>query len=71
MQHRHEIEDSVPTGLEIIELGDVGGDRLTIELWDHAAHEPFQSAEEILLSDLRKAHESFFPNLMGGEITVA
>jgi phosphoribosylformylglycinamidine synthase len=68
---RWQLEDAVPAGLQILELGAVGGTSLRVELWDHRAEVPMQSAYEIPLDDLRRAHEGFFPALMGGELTVA
>ncbi len=70
-EERWQIEDSVPPGMRIIELGSVVGDRLRIELWDHAQGEPLQAAHEVSLDDLRRAHEGFFPELMGANAALA
>jgi phosphoribosylformylglycinamidine synthase II len=68
---RRALEGRVPPGLDFWDMGHVGGDALRIELWDQAAEEPMQSVYELALEDLRRAHEGFFPALMGGELTVA
>jgi phosphoribosylformylglycinamidine synthase len=43
-------------------LGQVGGDTVSFTNW---------SDVEVPLDELRRANEAFFPNLMGGELTVA
>ncbi|HYI49559.1 MAG TPA: phosphoribosylformylglycinamidine synthase subunit PurL [Allosphingosinicella sp.] len=67
-EQRHAIEDRVPAGLRICELGDVAGDRLRMELWDRSNENPLKSASEVPLADLRAAHEGFFPKLMGDSL---
>jgi phosphoribosylformylglycinamidine synthase len=68
---RWALEAKVPPGLDICDMGQVGGDALRIELRDKAAEEPMRSVYEFALEDLRRAHEGFFPALMRGELTVA
>jgi phosphoribosylformylglycinamidine synthase len=72
-EQRWRIEDSLPAGLRTCDLGFVEGDRLRIELWDHfaAEDETCRSVSEVLLSELRNAHEGFFPKLMGADAALA
>jgi len=46
-------------GIAAMPIGRTGGDALVV------------NGRPVSLEDLRRAHEDFFPNLMGGELTVA
>ncbi|HEY0626241.1 MAG TPA: phosphoribosylformylglycinamidine synthase subunit PurL [Allosphingosinicella sp.] len=52
-------------GLNAIPLGRTGGDAITFDLIDRGG------PSSVPLAELRRAHEGFFPALMGGEPTVA
>jgi phosphoribosylformylglycinamidine synthase len=57
----HEVIELARTaGIPAIKVGFTGGKELK-----------FPGATDILLDDLRRAHEGFFPELMGGELAIA
>jgi phosphoribosylformylglycinamidine synthase len=56
--------------LEIDEIGHTGGNRLILEeKTERNGDFNFETVADILLADLRAAHEGFFPKLMGSELT--
>jgi phosphoribosylformylglycinamidine synthase len=60
------IDRAKAAGLQVVWLGVVGGDEICIgdgpELHNFGV---------VSLNELRRAHEGFFPDLMGGELTAA
>ena len=59
------IEGTKRSGLSLLPLGIVGGRSLLLKPSTNGLRGGF----DISLTDLRAAHESFFPKLMGSELT--